>query len=345
MRETRYKPLPYESERYQWDGRGDYTQWWFFDGEFESGHRMMTIMMPRTFGTVEDDGNGPDPGITLVVVEPGPTGHRSHAYYPGEFSSDPAGMRMSFGENFAAFEDGRYRVRILQGDVGFDLEYTPSLPPWPPFPGRGGFMARPLLWALAPGRYFHYASMVPRGKVEGRLFLPSGEVAVKGTGYHEQGRTDARFQGLFSYWYWNRFFLGDWTFIFPVAQAPRRALNATMRALLVYRGGECLADIFDVTGLLLRHEVIEYQEHEPSGRRIPKRALFDARWRGSRLHVEMELEHELEAFRFQAFGETSSLQPVWLQHVMCVGVSGHAGGEQVDLQGEGVFETMLTGSR
>ncbi|MFH1150485.1 MAG: hypothetical protein V1748_08425 [Actinomycetota bacterium] len=344
MREGRYKPLPYRSERYQWDGRSEYTQWWFFDGEFESGHRVMTIMMPRVFGAVEDDDNGPVPGITLAVVEPGPVAHRSHAYYPGEFSADESGMRMSFGEDFASFEDGRYRVRVLQGDVGFDLEYRPLLPPWPPFPGRAGFMAKPLLWTLAPGKYFHYASMVPRGAVEGRLFFPGGEVAVSGVGYHEQGRTDARFQGLFSYWYWNRFFLGDWTFIFPVAQAPRRALNATMRALLVYRGDECLADIFDVTGLLLRHRVLEYQKHAPSGRRLPKRALFEARWRGTDLHVEMELGQEIEAFRFQALGETSALQPVWSQHVMSVAVGGRVAGEPVDLQGEGVFESMLTGS-
>lgn len=31
MRGARYKLLPYNSERYKWDGKGDYQQWWYFD--------------------------------------------------------------------------------------------------------------------------------------------------------------------------------------------------------------------------------------------------------------------------------------------------------------------------
>ena len=346
LREGRYKLLPYEAGRYQWDGRGSYTQWWYFDGEFESGHRVMTIMLPRLFGEVDDHGNGPVPGITLVIMEPDRTNHHSHAYYPEQFDADPDRMKASFANDLVEYHDGRYHIRARQGEVGFDLEYSPTLPPWPPFPGRRGFMAPPLLLTLAPGKYFHYASFVPRGAVAGSLYLPSGEVEVRGEGYHEQGRTNAPFHGLFSYWYWTRFYMGDWTFIFPVARAPRRALNATMRALLAYRGNECAADLFDVTGLLLRHEVTEYQESERTGRSdVPRRAVFSARLPHFKLEVEMDLFHELEAFRFTPFGDTSTMQPAWLQHIMNVKARGRWHGQPFELDGEGVFETMLTGSK
>ena len=177
--------------------------------------------------------------------------------------------------------------------------------------------------------------------------IPCGEERrrASGEGYHEQGRTNARIERLFTYWYWTRFFIGEWTFIFPVASSPRRTLNATMRALLIYKNNQPIADLFDVTGLALDHRILEYQEYQPAGRTdIPRRALFTARWPGLRLRADMDLFHLLEAFRFTPFGETPPLLPAWLQHVMNVRVEMRVGGRDYVLEGEGVFETMLTGA-
>lgn len=346
VRKTRYKILPYDTGRFSWDGTGEYLHWWYFDAEFSSGHRIMTISMPRMVGDVNDDENGPVPGATLVVMEPGYANHHSHAYYPGEFTGDAEAMEASFGDDFIKQADGKYHVRFKQGDLGLDLTYAPAYPPWPPFPGRDGYMARPVLWTLAPGKYFQYASMVPRGNVEGTLFLPGGQTAVRGDGYHEFGRTNASINGLFTYWYWTRFYLGDWTFIFPVAESPRRTLNAKMRALLVYHGEECVADLFDFTGLYLDYDVTEYRAHEATGRvDIPRRAVFTARWRGLRLRVEMDLFHELESFRYKPFGDGTESQPAWFQYVMRVKADMRWKGQPVELEGEGIFEAMITGSR
>lgn len=100
---------------------------------------------------------------------------------------------------------GNYDLSFRQGNLGFELSYQHTLLPWGPFPGRKGYMMKPALWALAPGKYMHYVSFVPRGRVTGRLILPDGEVQVSGKGYHEQGRTDAPIQRAFTYWYWTRF--------------------------------------------------------------------------------------------------------------------------------------------
>lgn len=186
---------------------------------------------------------------------------------------------------------------------------------------------------------------MPRGRVTGRLILPDGEVEVRGEGYHEQGRTDAPIQRAFTYWYWTRFFIGDWTFIFPVAQSPRRTMNAVIRSLLIYKGRELIADRWDVTGLALHHKILERQAYEPAERDdVPRRALFTARWPGLRLSAEMDLVHELEAFRFSPFGTAPPRQSAWLQHVMDVSVEMRLGGRDYSLEGQGVFETMLTGA-
>jgi hypothetical protein len=345
MRETRYKLLPYDSGAYQYDGGDEFTQWWYFDAEFASGHRVMTIMLPRMLGDVDDHENGPVPGITLVVMDPDRNNHHSHQYYQGRFAGDPERMRATFGDNLVQWADGRYRLRVRQGEVGFDLEYKPLLPPWPPLPGRGGFLSRPLIWPFAPGKYFHYASFVPRGRVTGKLFLPDGEVEVTGDGYHEQGRTNAPLASIFSYWYWTRFFIDDWTFIFAAALAPGAIHAGGMRAMLLYHKDECVADLIDGTRLFLNHKVPEYQSYQPAGRDdVPRRCLVNARTRDLRMRVEMDLGHQLEAFCWQPFNGKTVRRPAWLQHVMEVGVDLRWKGRPVRLDGEGVFETMLTGN-
>jgi hypothetical protein len=342
IREARYKVLPYDLGRYQYDGEEEFTQWWYFDAEFESGHRVMAAFFPRMLGNVDDHDAGPVPGVTLVVMDPEGNNHHSHEYFPGRFSGDPERMRGTFGDNLVEWADGRYRLRVYLGETGIELDYQPLLPPWPPLPGRRGFLAPPLMWLLAPGKYFHYASFVPRAKVEGKLFLPGGEVEVEGTGYHEQGRTNAPLAGIFKHWYWIRLFLDDWTIIFPLTQAPGAFHTRGMRALLVYRGDECLADLIDGTRLLLDHKILEYQSYEPAGRDdVPRRGLFTARTPGLRLRVEMDLKHQLEAFCWTPFTVKPERQPAWMQHVMDVGVDIRRKGKTVHLEGEGIFETML----
>ena len=207
-------------------------------------------------------------------------------------------------------------------------------------------MAAPMVWlsrmAWSRRKYFHYASMMPRGRVQGKLILPAGEVKVKGRGYHEQGRTNLPIQEIFTYWYWTRIYLGDWTIIFPVAESPGRTLHAKMQALLIYYREEPVADIFDLSGLFLKHKVNKYRLHSPSGRHIPQEATFRARRPGFRLRIDMDLFHERECFQYQPFSGPAPLQPVWFQHLMGVKAEIMWKGHPFRLEGKGVFETMLT---
>ncbi len=199
-------------------------------------------------------------------------------------------------------------------------------------------------WSV--GRYFHYASMIPRGKVEGQLFLPDNQVvSVKGQGYHEQGRANSPFQQVFTYWYWTRCFIGDWTIILPVAEAPKHAFNAKMRAVLIYYKNELVADIYDISGLFIKHEILKYQTDTKSGREdIPQEAIFKIRKLGLSLTIKMSLDHELERFAFKPYNATGSQEAVWFQHLMAVEVEGRWQKKPVNLKGRGVFETMLTGA-
>jgi hypothetical protein len=341
-RKYRYRPLPYDDGRYQPDNGEAFTQWWYFDAEFKSGHRFMIIMQPRMLGNLNDDEAGAVPGISMVVMDPEHHNYHTHEYYPGRFEGDLEHMRGRFGDNLVECEEGRYRLRIHQGGVGAELEYKPLLPPWPPFVGPRGYLAKPLLWPMAPGKFFHYVSFIPRGQVKGRLFLPDGEADVEGVGYHEQGRINTPLAHIFNHWYWIRIFLDDWTFIFPIGSAPGHLHDFGVVALLVYHKDECVTDVFDPTGLFVNHKVLEYQSYEPAGRDdVPRRCLLTARTLGLRLRIEMDLQHVLESFCWQSLVGKTTLQPAWMQHEMDVKVDLRWKGQPIHLEGQGIFESML----
>ena len=343
------QPISPSEAGYRPDGSASFLQWWYFDAGFESGHHMMTIMQPHMLGRIEQDGNGRDPGITLAITSPDRTNYSNREYFPGTFQADPAGMGVSFGANRIEFRDGRYHLHLSLEDVGCHLEYEPLLPPWAPLPGRMGFMCRPMLclsqWKPDPRQMFHYASMMPRGKVTGTLRSPLGKVSVRGEGYHEQGRTNLPLQSVFSYWYWTRLFVGDWTFIFPVAMSTRKTLNVRLRSLAIYRKQHMLVNLFDLTGLVLNHRVKEYFPCEGGEQlRVPKRTVFTARRPGLKLQVDMECVHERERFRFSLFEGDSPSQPHWLQHLTKASVRLCLEGDEHLFAGCGVFETMVTGA-
>ena len=341
-------PLTYQSARYQDDGSPEYLQWWYFDADFESGDHLMVIMVPRAFGQLDGHTNGPDPTITFCLTDSAGHNHSTSVFYPDTFSGDPDAMEVTFGENSMGYRDGSYFLHLQQDGIGCELEYEPDLLPWAPLPGQGGHLAAPLLWASlghrARGKYFHYGSIIPRARVTGRLMLPDREVVVEGEGYHEQGHTNVPFERMFSYWYWTRFYVGEWTFIFPVAAAPRHALNAKMRALAIYRGKEQVCDLFDLSGLCLSHRVLSTRRDPISGRDIPAQVSFRARWRGLKLRMMMTLNHERERFQFDMFNTETPLQPVWYQHLTHVEVDMCWRGERIQCSGQGIFETMLSGA-
>ncbi len=348
MRLTRYKVLPYEAARYQEDSSPDFLQWWYLDAEFDNGYYLMASLCNRALGIFENDGNNPDPTVTITITDPKGRNVHSRQYYPGGFSGDPERMLVTIGENRLECRDGRYQLLLNQDGYGCDLEYIPQLPPWVPTPGRGGYMPRALVWLSqmrwAKGLYFHYGSMIPKAKVKGKLILPDQDIEVKGVGYHEQGRTNSPLQNVFTYWCWIKIYSGDWTFIFPLGESPRRTLHAKMRALLIYYRNEPVADIFDVSGLLLNHRVLRYEDHPSSGRKLPWEFTFRARAPGLKLKIEMELTHERECWHFQPFKNPPPLQPVWLQHFMKYKVDMRLKGKDIHLEGKGLFENMLTGA-
>lgn len=345
---TRWGAVPPEPCRDLDDGSRGFTQWWYFDAEFEDGHRLMAILQPRMFARVEGEGNAPEPGITLALTDPTLENHRRRGFFPGALSHDPAAGVVRFGSNRLETKGGEYRLALQLDDVGCDVRWVPDLAPWAPLAGLRGRMASPLLWLgqlrWAWGDRFEYASMVPRGRVEGTLRLGGREVQVRGAGYHERGVSNVAFSRLFAYWYWARLYIGEWTFVFPVAQTPSRSLRTTMRAMLVARGREVVCDLFDVSGLLLDHRVRRSERHAASGRDVPREITYTARLPGFKLDLDLELFHERESFLFSPFAGPTAATPAWLQHLAHAKVDLRWRGERIRLEGEAVFETMLSGS-
>ena len=347
LRRNRNRALPYSIAVYRGEHEPVYFQWWYFDAELENGYHLMMIAMPKLFGIVNDRQNEEEPAITLSILNPAGYIHKRMVFYPGEFQADPKKMSVRFGNNTIYEKDGSYYLDVDLGDgLGCKLTYIPTYSPWQAMPGSDGYtnqiMINLLQRSLNSTKYFHYAAMIPRGKVSGNITYQGETLAIKGSGYHEQGRINFPFQELFKYWYWTRFYIDEWTFIFPVAKASNRVLGAYMRCLLAYKGDELIEDFCDVTGLFLSHKIHSYQSHPLTDLPIPLTATFKGHTPTVRISVEMSLHKEIEGFTFKPFhGAKPNHSSGWFQHLMDVDVKLKWKGESHRLKGAGVFESML----
>lgn len=124
-----------------------------------------------------------------------------------------------------------------------------------------------------------------------------------------------------------------------------RSFGANIRCLLVYKGDELITDICDLSGIILRHKVLSYQSYPSLESMIPSKTLFSAHTPSLDLKIRMDLQAEIEFFRYKPFRSLRySSQPAWLQHFMQVDVEMTYKNTRHRLSGKGIFETFITGA-
>jgi predicted secreted hydrolase len=188
-------------------------------------------------------------------------------------------------------------------------------------------------------------SMVPRGKVTGKLWVQGREIPVSGEGYHEQGRANISMMRIFTRWDWLKFYAGEYTIVMPIGVSTKKSFNTQVRGALVYKGKELLADVFESWPLRkVRVNILEEKTDTETGRKYP--VLIGISIRSSEVQIEAKLaaDRRLERFKFTDFKGRESQPQVWFQHL--AGLEGRANvrGKEEALNGRGIIETMLLGS-
>ncbi|MBA7650215.1 hypothetical protein ES703_58017 [subsurface metagenome] len=184
---------PFESE--------GYYEWWYFDARFDNGYSCVLTWHWRNAFL--------KPHIpTIQIFTYTPDGKRHigmAAMEPEECTAREDRCEVQMGESFARQEDAAYRIKMHAKGIGAELVFRNRLPGWKPV---SGFVrhdeATEQGWVIA----------VPRGEVEGKLYIGDEVVPVKGHGYHDHNWGNVNMYDSFRGWYWGHLFDPSYTLIY-----------------------------------------------------------------------------------------------------------------------------------
>ena len=351
------KRIPQSEGAYAEDA---HLQWWYFDATFQEGHRLLTYFLPAFRGTIGDQ--PPDqPYLNVVLKKPDGEIVREDRSFP---SSEFQPIRRDFGASFGrdcsiAFEKGPkegglgcYVMKAKAGRLGYDLRLVPDILAWSPYgpracmPRLGMILARR---SVSTRDYMHYAVFVPRGRMEGRIFLDDEAFHVRGTGYHEQGRFSFPLYEVANAWYWLHIEHPPWTILTgtvahpPGLLAPKKETRGGFA--FVQKERKCLLAAGDMSGLLVNWKRIKKHTPQPD---TDVNMAWDAGVRLSRpglvLNAEVRSSEVLEFMPFSSHEDTP-IKPYWSQSIASAKVHILHGVKRFDFEAECVLETMVTGGR
>jgi predicted secreted hydrolase len=181
----------------------EYYEWWYFDAQFDNGyscvltwHWRNAFLKPHL------------PTIQIFTYTPDGKHHIGMAAMrPEECNAKLDSCDVQMGGSFARQEGNSYKVKMHAKGVGAELLFRGQLPGWKP---TSGFVYRDKDveqgWAIA----------IPRGCVEGQLYLGDEVIAVKGRGYHDHNWGNRNLYDCFRGWYWGRLFDPKYTLIYAL---------------------------------------------------------------------------------------------------------------------------------
>jgi hypothetical protein len=197
--------------------------------------------------------------------------------------------------------------------------------------------------------YMHYVPFVPRGRMEGRIFLDDEVLEVRGTGYHEQGRFSFPLHEFTDAWYWLHIEHPSWTILTgtvahpPGLLAPKRETRGGFA--FVRKDRKRLLATGDMSGLLVNWKRIEKRSPQPDSN---GNMAWNAEVRLSRpglvVKAEVRSSEVLERMPF-SFHEHTPIKPCWSQSIASAKVRILHGVKRSRFETECVLETMASGGR
>ncbi|MBN1375692.1 MAG: hypothetical protein JXA01_06020 [Dehalococcoidia bacterium] len=198
---TQYQDKDDALHPYPGDG---YYEWWYLDAQFDNGYScVITFHYRLVFAEPHM------PGIQLHIYTP--DGKNVVTFKPFDVKDCIASEErcdVKMGNNFVRQEkDGSYKVFIRTRRAGAELTFKNILPGWKP-DGSAALLDE-------AGAVQGWCVPIPRGEVEGTLYIGETPVKVKGNrGYHDHNWGNCNMHDYFKGWYWGRLYDEKYTLIY-----------------------------------------------------------------------------------------------------------------------------------
>jgi hypothetical protein len=187
---------PYPDEKYY--------EWWYLDAQFDNGYSCVITFHYRLVFSEPHI-----PGVQLHIYAPdGKNVVTFKPFDPKDCNASTDHCDVKIGDNFVRQEkDGTYKVSVHTRRAGADLTFKNILPGWKP-DGSATLLDK-------DGAIQGWCVPIPRGEVEGTLYIGETPIQVKGNrGYHDHNWGNSNMHDYFSGWYWGRLYDDKYTLIY-----------------------------------------------------------------------------------------------------------------------------------
>lgn len=200
---------------------------WYFDAHLDDGRIVVAMLQTRELVHRK-------PGVEIHVYSP--DGKRREAvrqFTDADLAVATDRCDVRVGTNFARLtgeEDGLpvYRVKVAEGDLGFDLTFAAEVPPWMPGRGQTSYNDR---------EFFAWVVGAPRAKVAGTVTIDGETTTVAGRGYHDHNWGVGDMKRIIDKWYWGRLYTDDFTLVYAMVHTQKKYGHHWSQPVMIAHNG------------------------------------------------------------------------------------------------------------
>ena len=278
-----------------------YFEWWYFDAEFEDGHKVIVVFQTPDMRYPLKRENCV---VMIYLQEPSGESRRHYVTFPlGSLEASTETCRVEVGGNYARGEHPLWELHVAYEDITLDLEFRNLVPGW----SRG--TGSVLYGAPSLGHELGWLVPQPRAEVTGTVACRGETHPVRGSGYHDHNWGSAPLFLYITCWHWGRLVSGDLTLIYADVMASRLMRHITVPCLLVTKGDRLLVEVSEATKWEFRAE--DYVWDEQGAQVYPRRVrmAFEERDVKGTLDLYVKRTWEIKE-TMQVLGVPQRLRPL-----------------------------------
>jgi predicted secreted hydrolase len=327
------EPAPWE-DGLRTDTKPGTFEWWYFDAHLDDGSTAVIVYLTKPLLQRTDPLT---PTLFLTITRPDGKKLTGLPSYPAnQFRAAREQCDVQIGPNWVRGDLHCYELHAEIPGVAADLTFSGIAPPW-----RLGAGKQYTDESLT--HYFGWLPAIPFGTVQGTLTYDGRIHRVQGTGYHDHNWGNIALNEVFSYWYWGRAHLGDYTLLFAEETATQAFGQQKIAFLMVAKGDQIVVS----SGEPLNLQAAEEQVH-PSGKRYPRQLDFHWQGEAGTIHLGLRRPELIEAASvlitlpvWKRVLARLFVNPYYFRFNADLEVTANLHGETVSEHGRALFELMI----
>lgn len=267
-------------------------EWWYFDGEFKNGYKIVVIFYTKNRFDVKSHGH---PMVSIDITLP--DGNSIYKLYTLDKNTILNGSKercdLTIGQCSVQYLNENYSLNYIDDEIEYKICMEPTTPMWRPDTGHIFFKNKFFAWLVA----------IPSSKITGTLKINDELVSLNGVGYHDHNWGNEDMSKLIDSWYWYRTTIDSYTVILFDIVAKDKFNSVELPLTLICKDNNIINDSITSISINKLDTVLNFI----TKKKIHNKVTLDLTEDNNRsFSFIFERDHDIQAGNLlQAFGSTT----------------------------------------